>query len=109
MTGGRVVILGATGRNFAAGMSGGIAYIWDPKSEFSINCNPEMVDLDPMDEAGDITELESLIQKHANFTGSVVAEKILANWQSSLAKFIKVMPKDLKRVLEKRSQQVSAG
>ena len=109
MTGGRVVILGATGRNFAAGMSGGIAYIWDPKSEFSINCNPEMVDLDPMDEAGDITELESLIQKHANFTGSVVAEKILANWQSSLGEFIKVMPKDLKRALEKRSQQVSAG
>ena len=109
MTGGRVVILGATGRNFAAGMSGGIAYIWDPKSEFSINCNPEMVDLDPMDEAGDITELESLIQKHANFTGSVVAEKILANWQSSLGEFIKVMPKDLKRALEQRSQQVSAG
>jgi len=109
MTGGRVVILGATGRNFAAGMSGGIAYIWDPKSEFSINCNPEMVDLDPMDEADDIAELQDLIQKHADLTGSVVAEKILANWQSSIGEFVKVMPKDLKRVLEQRRQQVSAG
>ena len=109
MTGGRVVILGATGRNFAAGMSGGIAYIWDPKSEFSINCNPEMVDLDPMDEAGDIAELQDLIQKHADLTGSTVAQKILANWESSLGEFVKVMPKDYKRVLEQRKQQVSAG
>jgi glutamate synthase (NADPH/NADH) large chain len=109
MTGGRVVILGATGRNFAAGMSGGIAYIWDPKSEFSINCNPEMVDLDPMDEAGDIAELQDLIQKHADLTGSVVAQKILANWENSLGEFVKVMPKDFKRVLEQRRQQVSAG
>jgi len=109
MTGGRVVILGATGRNFAAGMSGGIAYIWDPKSEFSINCNPEMVDLDQMDEAGDIAELQDLIQKHADLTGSTVAQKILTNWESSLGEFVKVMPKDYKRVLEQRKQQVSAG
>ncbi len=86
-----------------------MAYIWDPKSEFSINCNPEMVDLDPMDEAGDIAELQDLIQKHADLTGSTVAQKILTNWESSLGEFVKVMPKDYKRVLEQRKQQVSAG
>lgn len=109
MTGGRVVILGSTGRNFAAGMSGGIAYIWDPKSQFNINCNPEMVDLDPMIEVGDIAELQDLIQKHADLTGSTVAQNILANWENSLGQFVKVMPKDFKRVLEQRKQQVSAG
>lgn len=109
MTGGRVVILGSTGRNFAAGMSGGIAYIWDPKSQFNINCNPEMVDLDPMIEVGDIAELQDLIQMHADLTGSTVAQNILANWENSLGQFVKVMPKDFKRVLEQRKQQVSAG
>ena len=68
-----------------------------------------MVDLDPMDEAGDIAELQDLIQKHADLTGSTVAQKILANWESSLGEFVKVMPKDYKRVLEQRKQQVSAG
>jgi len=68
-----------------------------------------MVDLDPINEAGDIAELQDLIQKHADLTGSVVAEKILANWERSLGEFVKVMPKDLKRVLEERSQQMSAG
>jgi glutamate synthase (NADPH/NADH) large chain len=109
MTGGRVVILGSTGRNFAAGMSGGIAYVWNPINQFSINCNMDMVDLDPINQADDIAELHDLVQKHADLTGSTVAKRLLADWQNSLQQFIKVMPKDFKRVLEQRKQQVSAG
>ena len=109
MTGGRVVVLGETGRNFAAGMSGGIAYIWDPRGQFAANCNQEMVDLDPMDEAVDIAELKQLISNHQQYTGSTVAEALLANWEQSVAQFIKVMPQDFKRVLQERQQQVSAG
>ncbi len=73
MTGGRVVILGATGRNFAAGMSGGIAYIWDPKQQFAGNCNAEMVDLDEVETDADLVELKTLIENHLTYTGSSVA------------------------------------
>ncbi|MEM7096643.1 MAG: glutamate synthase large subunit [Pseudomonadota bacterium] len=109
MTGGRIAILGPTGRNFAAGMSGGIAYIWDPKDQFHQHCNMEMVALESMSEEGDINELKLMITNHLKYTGSVVAEKILANWNKSLSEFVKVMPTDYKRVLEERRQQVSAG
>ncbi|NCF33086.1 MAG: glutamate synthase large subunit [Proteobacteria bacterium] len=109
MTGGRVVVLGNTGRNFAAGMSGGIAYIWDPQSQFSGNCNAEMVDLDPLEEGQDLTELKQLISNHAQFTGSTVAQHILEDWDNQTASFVKVMPKDYKRVLAQREQQFSAG
>ncbi|MEM7077256.1 MAG: glutamate synthase large subunit [Pseudomonadota bacterium] len=109
MTGGRVVILGTTGRNFAAGMSGGIAYIWDPEDQFKIQCNMEMVELETMQAVEDIDELHYLIKRHHEFTESTVAAEILANWQSSIAQFVKVMPTDYKRVLEARKQQVSAG
>ena len=111
MTGGRTVILGPTGRNFAAGMSGGIAYIWDPQGLFPSNCNPEMVDLDALTADEDIDELKSLIEKHQRYTGSAVASRILADWQQSLGQFIKVMPTDYKRVLEqqKRAQEAQAA
>jgi glutamate synthase (NADPH/NADH) large chain len=109
MTGGRVVILGATGRNFAAGMSGGIAYIWDPQQHFADNCNGEMVDLDPVETDADIAELRQMIENHLAFTDSPVAAAVLANWAGSLGQFIKVMPRDYKRVLQQQAQQVSAG
>jgi glutamate synthase (NADPH/NADH) large chain len=104
MTGGRVVILGETGRNFAAGMSGGIAYIYDLQGTFAGNCNQEMVDLDPVDEEGAI-ELRSLLEKHARYTGSSVAQFILADFDNQLTHFVKVFPTDYKKVLLKNSTQ----
>ena len=109
MTGGRVVVLGPTGRNFAAGMSGGIAYIWDPQDNFNKQCNLEMVALETVSEEGDVRELRELIENHAKFTGSTVARTLLDDWNNALRNFVKVMPTDYKRVLEERKQQVSAG
>lgn len=98
MTGGRVVILGDTGRNFAAGMSGGIAYIYDVKGTFATNCNTEMVDLDPV--AGeDIEVLRNMITKHFELTGSTVAKFVLNDLENQLKNFVKVFPKDYKKVL----------
>ena len=99
MTGGRVVILGKTGRNFAAGMSGGVAYIWDVEGDFNIRCNLGMVELEKVESEDDKNELLELIQSHQKYTGSTVAEKILGNWEQSLKQFVKVMPTDYKRVL----------
>ena len=99
MTGGKVVVLGTTGRNFAAGMSGGVAYILDEKGDFATRCNKQMVGLEKP-EAADAAELRNLIQRHANFTGSEKAKRLLANWDASLQQFVKVMPKDYKRVLQ---------
>jgi glutamate synthase (NADPH/NADH) large chain len=105
MTGGRVVVLGETGRNFAAGMSGGIAYIWDRDEQFKAKCNMGMVDLDPMDNDADCNELKTLIENHFNFTGSTVAEKILADWDNAKSQFVKVMPTDFKRVLNEQAKK----
>ena len=109
MTGGRVAILGPTGRNFAAGMSGGVAYIWDPNDQFSIQCNMEMVALERMDDDADIQELHHMIEQHLAYTESEIAAELLSNWGASVKQFVKVMPTDYKRVLEERKQQVSAG
>ncbi|MBP6682126.1 MAG: glutamate synthase subunit alpha, partial [Halioglobus sp.] len=100
MTGGRVVVLGKTGRNFGAGMSGGVAYVWDRDGEFSRMCNTETFELESLEAAADIKELHTLIENHRNYTGSTVAAHILDNWKSELARFVKVMPTDYKRVLE---------
>jgi glutamate synthase (NADPH/NADH) large chain len=99
MTGGRVVILGKFGRNFAAGMSGGIAYVFDPNSKLESNCNKELVGFETLTQSADIAELRALIEKHHAFTGSTVAANILENWNASLAQFVKVIPHDYKRVL----------
>ena len=104
MTGGRVVVLGPTGRNFAAGMSGGIAYIHDPDERFLLNCNLGMVELEKVETATDAAELKELIEKHQQATQSDVAEAILANWEQSVTEFVKVMPTDYKRVLEEQRQ-----
>lgn len=108
MTGGRVVVLGPTGRNFAAGMSGGIAYVWDREDKFSSRCNKGMVELFPVKEKYDIQELRTLIQNHFNYTKSTVAKQILDQWENSLAQFVKVYPTDYRRVLEE-AIKVSSG
>ncbi|MDN5938529.1 MAG: hypothetical protein L0H83_07675, partial [Salinisphaera sp.] len=102
MTGGRAVILGPTGRNFAAGMSGGVAYIWDPNEEFPARCNPEMVELEALTDEADIHELQDLIRMHRDATGSAVAKRLLGRWTEALSEFVKVMPTDYKRVLQER-------
>ncbi len=109
MTGGRVIILGDTGRNFAAGMSGGIAFVYDVKGRFAENCNKEMVDLDPVD-AEDAILLNDMITKHYAYTGSNVARFVLDDFDNQLQHFVKVFPKDYKKVLsEKKKQKVEAG
>lgn len=105
MTGGRVVVLGSTGRNFGAGMSGGVAYVLDL---FPGMVNPEMVDLDPLTTA-ELAELQSVIRDHSDQTQSQVAQGLLANWSASGDRFTKIMPKDLKRVLALTEQTLTAG
>ena len=105
MTGGRIVILGDTGRNFAAGMSGGIAYIYDVKSQFASLCNKEMVDLDAV-ENNDAAELKDMIENHFAYTGSSVAKFILDDFENQLKNFVKVFPRDYKRVLQEKAKKV---
>jgi glutamate synthase (NADPH/NADH) large chain len=102
MTGGRVVILGPTGRNFAAGMSGGIAYVWDPQGEFRMNCNLGMVELEKVESAEEVSELLEMVEKHEEYTGSTIATALLDDWTSALQEFVMVMPTDYKRVLIER-------
>lgn len=104
MTGGRVVILGDTGRNFAAGMSGGVAYVYDVKGHFPKNCNTEMVDLDPVDDEG-AQELRQLLEAHYAYTKSTVAQFILADFEHQLKQFIKVFPTDYKKVLQSKGSK----
>ena len=104
MTGGRALILGNTGRNFAAGMSGGIAWIYDKDGSFADNCNREMVDLDPLTDK-DSEEIIALLKKHLNLTGSKVARNLLKNWGEASTKFIKVFPQEYKKVLQKVAYQ----
>ena len=99
MTGGRVVVLGRSGRNFAAGMSGGIAYVLDEAGDFRRRCNMEMVDLEELVVPDDVEEAKTLIRSHANYTGSEVAQRVLARWAECQPKFVKIMPRDYKRAL----------
>jgi glutamate synthase (NADPH) large chain len=99
MTGGVAVVLGSTGRNFAAGMSGGVAFVHDEHGRFEERCNHGMVELEGVVEDEDVELLRSLVQRHADYTGSGVAERLLSDWDSALRHFVKVMPVDYKRVL----------
>ena len=108
MTGGKVVILGSTGRNFAAGMSGGVAYAYDPEDALAGNVNKEMVDLDELDDA-DLEWLYGMITAHIDATDSAVGQRILTDWPSQQRKFRKVMPRDYKRVLLAISEAENAG
>jgi glutamate synthase (NADPH/NADH) large chain len=112
MTGGRVVVLGPTGRNFAAGMSGGIAYVWDPLGDFITRLNLVTVEREDVETPDDLGELLNLIEQHRDCTGSIVAEKVLAQWPEITTQFVKVMPIDYKRVLAERAkhdEEVEAG
>jgi len=109
MTGGRVVVLGPTGRNFAAGMSGGVAYVLDETGEFPRRCNLQMVALEKLDNADEAEEVWKMIQRHQTYTGSSRAAAILANWQQMLSKFVKVMPKDYQRVLQSMKRIEESG
>ena len=100
MTGGRVVVLGPTGRNFAAGMSGGVAYVLDGTLEFrTLRCNGKMVDIERVEDPADIEELHAMVEKHYRLTGSSVAEWVLENWEASLEEFIKIMPVEYRNAL----------
>jgi glutamate synthase (NADPH/NADH) large chain len=105
MTGGRAVILGETGRNFGAGMSGGIAYVYNPKGSFIKKCNDSTFELEDLVIKEDINELKELISNHYKYTKSKVAEKILLNWTKEIKNFSKVMPTDYKRVLQEMDQK----
>lgn len=109
MTGGKVVVLGRTGRNFAAGMSGGIAYVLDEVGDFATRCNTQMVGLESLEDPEEIRELRDMIQAHANYTQSQKAVRVLADWDVTVSKFVKVMPRDYKRVLQHIQKALADG
>ncbi|TGN14521.1 glutamate synthase large subunit [Leptospira ilyithenensis] len=109
MTGGRVIVLGSIGRNFAAGMSGGIAYLWNPDGKIEAQINKEMVDLDPLTDAKEIEEVKNLILKHKNYTGSERASLILGDWDKEISRFVKIIPRDYKKALEKMAEEAIAS
>ena len=109
MTGGRAVVLGATGRNFAAGMSGGIAYVYDPDQTLLRNCNLEMVLLEQVVDSEDADELRTLIEKHRMYTESEVAARILDDWENALPRFVKVVPSDYKQALQMMAKEKACG
>jgi len=108
MTGGRVVVLGPTGRNFAAGMSGGEAYVLDERGVFASLCNQDMVDLEAVAAEEDKTNLRRLLEEHFDSTGSANAYRVLKDWDAMLPRFVKVMPRDYKRVLAERKRRQEA-
>ncbi|MCK5843278.1 MAG: glutamate synthase subunit alpha, partial [Victivallales bacterium] len=108
MTGGRVVVIGPTGVNFAAGMSGGLAYVFDESNDFDRRCNLEMVDLEPLKEGKDVAELKALLTEHVEFTGSEKARRILENWEISAPMFIKVYPVEYRKALGKMIKEDEA-
>jgi glutamate synthase (ferredoxin) len=99
MTGGRVVVLGRAGRNFAAGMSGGIAYVLDEVGDFPGRVNPQMVGVERLESADEIAEVRAMIERHLAYTSSSRAQEVLDDWDAMVPRFIKIMPKDYKRVL----------
>ena len=109
MTGGNVVVLGPTGRNFAAGMSGGVAYMLDEIGDFPTRCNMSMVELEPLQDEAEIARVHELIARHLHYTQSTVAARVLANWEEMVEQFVRVMPKDYARVLAALASARDAG
>jgi glutamate synthase (NADPH/NADH) large chain len=109
MTGGQVVILGPTGRNFGAGMSGGVAWVLDEKGDFAARCNTELVGLGPVEDGAEAGILEELVRRHASYTQSSVARRLLDDWQAWLPKFVRILPHDYRRVLESQSRMRERG
>jgi glutamate synthase (NADPH/NADH) large chain len=108
MTGGVVVVLGPTGRNFAAGMSGGVALVLDAEDRFRRLCNQSMVAIEPLQDPEDLVLLHGLVSSHLEHTGSRVAERVLVRWRQHVPLFVKVIPHDLQRVLEQGRHDVRA-
>jgi len=106
MTGGVVVVLGPTGSNFAAGMSGGAAFVFDKDREFQSRCNLDMVELEPLIEESDIWLVATMLEDHVRFTGSGLAQRILDNWEFSVSRFVKVMPTEYRKVLQQKRAQM---
>ena len=109
MTGGRVVILGPTGRNFAAGMSGGIAYVLDEAGDFSRRCNTQMVSLEKLADPDEIEIVWKMIQRHQTYTRSARAAKVLESWQAMVPRFVRIVPKDYQRVLQSLKKVQNSG
>ena len=110
MTGGRVVVIGRTGRNFGAGMSGGAAYVWDPDGDFGQRANLEMVSFEALDEEEDLDLVRGLLERHMEYTESTVASRLLTGWPAAAREFVKVMPNEYRRVLnERRAAQETAA
>ncbi|MFL6618032.1 MAG: glutamate synthase large subunit, partial [Povalibacter sp.] len=99
MTGGRVIVLGPVGRNFGAGMSGGVAYIFDERGDARLNINPDMVEIGGLDEPEEIAAVKAMIEKHLHYSGSARAKQVLEGWEKSVKHFVRVMPRDYKRML----------
>ena len=109
MTGGCVVVLGQTGRNFGAGMSGGVAYVLDEAGDFRRHCNPETVSLEALEDPQEIAKVKEMVQRHAQYTHSELGWRVLARWNEMIPKFVKVMPKDYQRMLEAVQRAEAAG
>ena len=109
MTGGRVVVIGPTGRNFAAGMSGGVAYVLDEAGDFPMRCNKQNLALDRLDDPEEISELRQMVQRHADYTHSKLAQRVLADWDQMTSKFVKVLPNDYNRMLKAIKRAESSG
>jgi glutamate synthase (ferredoxin) len=109
MTGGQVVVIGATGRNFGAGMSGGVAWVLDEKGDFATRCNQELVGLGPVEDEGEAATLRELVRRHAAATQSARARRILDEWEAWLPKFVRVLPHDYRRVLEAQARMRGTG
>jgi glutamate synthase (ferredoxin) len=109
MTGGRVVVIGPTGRNFAAGMSGGVAYVLDETGDFATRCNKQMVGLEKLTDAAEIQEVRQMIERHAHYTRSERARQVLESWDGMIPKFVKVMPKDYQRMLQSIQRVTATG
>jgi glutamate synthase (ferredoxin) len=109
MTGGRVVVLGPAGRNFAAGMSGGVAYVLDENRQLEITCNKEMVSLGPLEDPEEVEEVLAMIRRHAQLTHSARARDILVRWSELRPLFVRVIPNDYRRVLEAQKQMRQKG
>ena len=109
MTGGRVVVLGKTGRNFAAGMSGGVAYVLDLDGGFAARCNKQMVSLGPVAEPEELGLVKALIERHVAATGSQLGTRLLADWKGTAPRLVKVMPNDYRRMLEAQQALLDKG
>ena len=109
MTGGRVVVLGPTGRNFAAGMSGGIAYVYDEDGTFSTRCNQEMSDLESLTDPDEIAEVKTMIERHVEYTDSALAREMLSSWKGVAERFVKVMPRDYRKILDAIDEAEAEG